>query len=323
MFTKIFKSDYIFQLIFILIVSIVLLVYKLSIETPATEYLQSPLSYFLNSVISSGSVFIIILNYTLLVLQALIFKRVLSSNDLTAKTNLLSSFLYIIFVPCFVNFHIIQPILICNLILIVVLQIIIPIYSKAESYENVFNTGALLAIASLTYIPSTLFLIFIFLAFLVYSLFKWREWLICIIGFITPYILYFGLVFLTDDLQSEINKYSAFFNSIHLKVIIFDTKQLVFIIAIGLLFIISLFYTFNKLSEKSIYYRKKTNVIFMFFLCSLSTFIFPSDIIISHIAIVLIPVIFFLNTYISQIKNLYISESLYLIIISVVIYNLL
>ncbi len=323
MFTKIFKSDYIFQLIFILIVSIVLFIYKLNIETTISDFNQSPISHYFNTLVSSGSLFIVILNFSLLVFQSLLFKRVLSSNDLTAKGSLLSSFLYIITIPCFVNFHIVQPILFTNLLLIIVLNIILPIYSKPESYENVFNSGALISLASLIYIPSAIFIIFIFFAFLVYSLFKWREWIISIIGFITPYIIYFGLVFLTDNLKSELNKYQVFFKTVHIQSIAFNNHQLIFIISIGILFIISTFYTLNKLSERSIYFRKKTNVFLMFFMCSLTTFIFPSDLINNHVAFILIPAIYFLSTYISQIKNIYISESLYLIIISAVIYNLL
>lgn len=323
MFTKIFKSDYIFQLIFILIVSLVLFFLKLNTESTISTFLQSPVSFYLNTFINSGSIFVVILNFILLVFQALLFKRVLALNDLAVKSSLLSSFLYIIFVSCFVNFHIIQPILITNFLLIIVLHIILPIYSKPESYENIFNSGALISIASLTYIPSTIFLIFIFFAFIVYSLFKWREWLISIIGFITPYILYFGFTFLTDNLTSEINKYQIFFNSIHLQLIKFNNQQMVFILSASILFIISSLYTYNKLSERSIYFRKKTNVLFMFFLCGMATFIFPSELISNHIAFIIIPFIYFFNTYISHIKNIYISESFYLIIISVVIYNLL
>lgn len=323
MFTRIFKSDYIFQFIFILIVSVSLFANALLTESPINTYNNSPLMYLLNQILGNNSFFIITINFFLLIFEALLLKRVLSSNELIPKKSLLPSFIYIITLSSFLNFHILQPILFVNLFLILVLQFILTIYNKPESYISIFNIGALISVSSLFYFASVIFFAFILISFLVFSILKWREWVISILGFITTYILYFSFAFLFDNFEIEILKYKDFFQSIQLQPIKIDIQLTVFIIILGLLFIISAFSSLNKLFEKSIYYRKKVIVLLMFFLCSLFTFIFPSELITFHLGFTLIPVVFFISTYILNLKNKYISEVIFLLFIGVSIYNLI
>ncbi len=323
MFTKIFKSDYIFQFIFILLIGIVLFITTLFSKSEINTYNSSPMLFFINSIIGNNSFLIVSINYILLFVEAILLKRALSSNELIPKNSLLPAFIYIITISSILNFQIVHPILFSNFFLILVLQIVLQIYNKPESYINVFNLGALISIGSLFYFPSVIFFTIILLSFLVYSLLKWREWIISIIGFSTTYIIFFSIAFLTDNLNNEILKLKVFFQSINIQPIKLEFKLSLFYMIIGLLFLVTAFITISKLQERSIYYRKKIIVLFIFFILGIFTFLFPSDLITNHIAFILIPFCFFVSAYILQIKNKYISEIFYLLLIGITIYNII
>jgi hypothetical protein len=323
MFTKIFKSDYIFQFIFILLIGIVLFIATLLSKSTINTYNSSPMLFLLNNIIGNNTFLIVTINYILLFVEAILLKRALSSNELIPKNSLLPAFIYIITINSILDFHIVHPILFANLFLILVLQIVLQIYNKPESYIDVFNLGVLISIGSLFYFPSVIFFTIILSSFLVYSLLKWREWIISIIGFSTTYIIFFSIAFLTDNLNNEIQKLKIFFQSINIQPIKLEFKLSLFFIIIGILFIITAFIIIGKLQERSIYFRKKIVVLLIFFILGIITFLFPSDLIINHIAFTLIPFCFFVSAYILQLKNKYISEIFYLIIIGISIYAII
>lgn len=321
MFTRIFKSDYIIQFIFILIVSLILFGNSLLNSNNTTNYNDTPIMYFLNYITGNHKYIIITFNFILLVFEALLFKRVLSSNDLFPKNNLSVSFIYIITIASLLNFSTLQPILFVNFFLIIILQIILSLYNKTEDYVNIFNLGALVSLSSLFYFPSVIFFIFLILSFFIYNLFKWREWIIISLGFLTTYIIYFGISFLLDIFNNELLRYKYYFHSIQFHPINFEKNTIFFIGVFAIFFTYTMFSSLNKLTEKSIFYRKKIIVILMLFICSMASFLFNTTLINYHLCLVFLSAVFFITAYISQIKKAYISEIIYIILIGVSIYH--
>lgn len=310
-------------MIFIFILSIALYINSLISEFTVTVNNNSSLMNFLNYIVGENAFLIVSINYLLLIIEALYFKKILSDNDLINKKSLLPSFFYIISLSGFVNFHVLQAVLICNLLLLMAVKNILTIYNKPDSYLPIFNLSAFISIASLVYFPSVMYFLFICLSFIIYSLFKWREWLISFLGFLTIYFLFFGISFLLDNFNTEIILFKSYFHAIKFQKINFDIKNIISLSIFALIFLFTFFHTLNKLSEKSIYYRKKIFVLVMLFLCSLSTFLFPSKEISSNLVFVALIAVYFISLYISQIKKAYISEILYLIIIGISVYKLL
>ena len=166
MFTKIFKSDIIFQLIFLIIASILIWIKPFI----STDIIYSPSNAPLYDIIKwffDDNPFIkILLSFTLLLVQSSILKSTLSSNDLTPKDSLLPAFIYILLMSSFTNFQSIQPLLFVNFFLIIALQIILTTYSKPECYEQIFNAILLISLASMFYFPIVFFILFIWFVFI-------------------------------------------------------------------------------------------------------------------------------------------------------------
>jgi hypothetical protein len=240
----------------------------------------------------------------------------LLSNDLIPKNSLLPAFLYILLMSSFVNFQNIHPLLFANLFLITALQIILKTYSKPECYEQIFIATLLISLGSMFYFPVIFFILFVWLVFLIFSLIKWREWVISIFGFSTPYLFLFSFYFITDTFGNKIDTYILFFKKIAFKIPHFTTTTIVFLSITGLLFIFSIFTILPRLNEKSIFYRKKIIVFITFVLISILSLFFSKDFFVFHLCLFFIPFSYFFSNYMLQIKKLIISEVLYLILFS-------
>ncbi|MEI6696108.1 MAG: DUF6427 family protein [Bacteroidota bacterium] len=314
MFTRIFKSDYIFQFIFFIVTALIIWIKAFISADISYAPLNAPLYDIIKWMLGNHLYLKISLSFALLILQALIFKRILSSNDLSPKNTLLPAFLYVVLMSSFGNFQNIQPLLFANLFIILGLQTIFNAYSKAESYEQIFNAALMISIASQFYFPVFIFMFFIWLVLLIFSILKWREWLISLLGFITPYLFLGCFYFLTDRLQNKLLDYRLFFKNINLQHPHLQVSHIIFLCILALFFIIALIVTSSRLSERSIFYRKKIIVLITFSILSILSFIFAKDFFIFQLGLLFIPFSFFFANFIVQIKKIILSEIIYLIV---------
>ena len=152
---------------------------------------------------------------------------------------------------------------------------------------------------------------------------KWRELIISILGFVTPYIFLFSYYFLTDTIEKKILPYILFFKDINFYIPHFPISNYIFLSVIGLFFIITLFSISLHLSEKPIFYRKKVIALIMFLITTILSLFFAKDDFIFHLSLLFIPFSFFFASYMIKIKKLFISEIMYIILFGVWLYNYL
>src|SRR5688500_2550220 len=93
----------------------------------------------------------------------------------------------------------ISAFLIVIYILFFLLSSLYKIYGQPNVKGAIFNIGLALGIASFLFFPAITFLIWILLALAVMRPFRLNEWVICIVGVITPYYFYGVYLFLTDN----------------------------------------------------------------------------------------------------------------------------
>ncbi|MCX6230050.1 MAG: hypothetical protein NTZ33_00775 [Bacteroidetes bacterium] len=323
MFTRIFKSDYLFQLIFFLIISVLIWIRAFNAVEVNYSPVNAPLFDIFQYMLKGMPYVKILISFILLIFQALILKNLLSSHDLMPKNSLLPSLVYVLLMSSFSSYQNFHPLLIGNLFIIIVLHILLSLYNNVENYEKVFNATFLAAIASLFYFPFILFILFIWFSFLVLSLLKWREWLISMIGFMTPYILVFSYYFMTDVLKTKLLQYQLYF--IHLKIHFphFALNTSIILGVLGILLLISIFKILSTISEKQIYYRKYIIVLLLFLLLTFISFFFVQDFFIFHICLFFIPFSFFFSNYVLQINRLIIAEIIYFLFFGCCLYNFL
>ena len=116
-------------------------------------------------------------------LQALIFNRIINNHGLLSKPGYLPALLYITGTSLFLPFLVLSPVLMCNFLLILVMDKLLKIGKAPHAIMLMFDIGMIIAIGTLIYFPFVVMMLLIWLCLLLYRSFNWREWLSGLVGF--------------------------------------------------------------------------------------------------------------------------------------------
>lgn len=273
MLINIFKKNYPLQLVLLVIVPLVLWipafvnppqVFQSKFDLPLYEVIFDATKQFQRM----ATVFAFLLVY----LQALLFNHLLTRNHLCQKTTFIPAFFYILLMSCNVQTMTLSSILFSNLFLIIALHFFFKCHDKKEGIDEIFQSSFFLALASLFFAPSILFIFWMWGGLVVYKLYKWRSWGMSILGLITPYLLLSVYYYLMDiSITTEL-----FGNAQEWLKINFDFLntpiQVVYMSLLALYLIPALAHTLSSRSNRIIEYRKKSGVLVTMFIVSLLPF---------------------------------------------------
>lgn len=253
--------------------------------------------------------------------QALIINNIFISNRLSKEITLFAGLLYIIFISLIVENTILSPVLIANTFIILAVLNVFKTYKLPVATAFIFNTGLLLALASLFYSPYFTFIVFGIIALLILRSFKLLEKTQFFIGFVIPYFLLFtyrywnGIPFVDLNFIKDIFFHWPDFNT--------DLKFLFYFsvfVLIAAVFISLLNYR-NLTGKKSIQAQKKIDVVyFLMLFCLISFLIFISEGVFQLMTLAF-PLSLLVGALISDSKNKLFNEILHIIVISLIFIN--
>lgn len=270
MFVKTFKKNYHLQLALLITVPLMLWT-PAFINSPALvkTNLDMPIYEVIYNIFFNYRFLSTILAFILVFIQGFILNSIFSSHQLSNKITFLPAFLYIILLSSDYNSMTISPFLILNTFTIGAIYFLFRCYDKKEGSDEVFNTTLFISLATLVYSPLALLMLWVWFTFFIYKTYKWRYWILSILGFITPFIFLGAYYYLTDQL---IPKFTFIIdNFIHLPDFFITLKpiQIVFFIGFALLSIISIFTVLIYQNDSNINFRKKTSVLILYFFIAL------------------------------------------------------
>jgi hypothetical protein len=174
-------------------------------------------------------------------------------------------------------------------------------------------------VASIIYLPSILFLIFIWVAFFIYRVSTTREWVIIWIGILAPYLYIAVYYFVFDKLNLFYDKYISFFihpEPIHLKSNGFDYA---FGAVMSILTLVSVFRMLSDSGGKVINIRKRILVIIYMLVVSLLTVFYAGDTIILHICMAFIALSAIVTYYFTALKKTLWAELFFTSVVLIII----
>lgn len=142
-----------------------------------------------------------LITFLLLFSQAITFNRLVNDLRLMQKPNYLTAMAYLLITSLFAEWNILSAPLIINSLLIWVWSRMSRLHNDQNPKTSLFNIGIAIGLASFLYFPSLAFSAMIILGLLLTRAFKPSEWLIALVGIITPYYFLMAYVFLTDKWQ--------------------------------------------------------------------------------------------------------------------------
>ena len=273
MLVRIFKKKYTLQL---LILSIVPIIFWSQAFIAPPELISNKFDMPIYKVIyefaKDYKLFSSITAFILVILQGLLLNQLFTNNHLSQKNTFLPAFIYILLMSCSYQCMTLNSMLFSNFLIIFALYFFLNCHDKKEGIDEVYNSCALLSLASLFYAPAILFIIWIWIGLIIYKIYKWRSWAMSLLGIVTPYILLFIFYYLNQmDIQSNILHNSQSWLHFDFQ-FLNQPMQVVYIASLLLFSIPAIFTTLSSRSNRVIEYRKKSAVMFSLLIISLIPF---------------------------------------------------
>lgn len=139
-----------------------------------------------------------IVSLLVILIGALFLNFLTIGQEITAKTNYLPSFFYILFAFSSSSGNSIEPILVANLFVLPSLYFLMNSYREEQALSEFFKAGLFMGLSSFFYIHYLYIFPICMVALIILRPFNWREWVVLIIGLLIPLYLYLSICYLTN-----------------------------------------------------------------------------------------------------------------------------
>ncbi len=225
-------------------------------------------SLLLNRYIAPLNAAIVLLIYhTIIIVQALRLNYLFSENKMYSKPNYLAAMVYVLLTGIFKEWSALTPALLDNLLVIWLYAKTVRLYNAPEPKTLLFNIGIIIGVSILFYHPSALLILVALFALMVVRPFVITEWLVLLMGVLSPFYFLASWLYLSDSLHT-INQYIPAWQ-LNLP----DTKITTwFFVTVGLILVIlfiGLFYYQSESRRLLIHIRKNWGVLIVMLLVML------------------------------------------------------
>jgi hypothetical protein len=268
---------------------------------------------------SFASLFITLL---LLLIQAFLLVQFNRKYILINYRTFLPAFFYILIAGSFVPLQRINPVLPGTLFMFIATHFIYDIYRRDYALNRLYMAGFFISVASMFWPPFAVFFIGIWIALTILRPFVGREWVVSLLGFLTPYFFVFTYYYVFLDVVKLEALAESFFN--HLNILrTFESMHYAYYIFYALLFVCMVFASIMVIAnfhKKKIRDRKYFEINWWLFLIGVLLFIFFENISYEIIYFIGIPVSFLLTEYFYSVRKNWVLNLLLLFMVSSIVY---
>ena len=261
----------------------------------------------------------IAISILILFFQALMLNAIAENHRLVERNQLVTAAIYILVMSS--QPQMVQPnlMLAINLLLILLLYKVLNLYGKTEPLSSLFDAGLLAGLAALLFLPAWTFIGFLLFGLLTFQLFRWREWLVPLIGLITPWIFVAGYYFWHNQLQIKFWETVERFTFRIPEINQVSTEVLVVWILFLIIIVLGLGKIFRYAGESTVDIRRKSRVVFWMLLFGMGSTFFSDHNLITQAYLEFIPMVLFVSMYVSRKKKLFLTELLFFAIFVAVV----
>lgn len=269
MFLKLFRANYSFQMILLLILGILLwlpaFIHPLPIPPPLSPV---PIYDWLIGPLRAHLLLATILGFSMLLGEAVILSYILTAHDLAPRNTAIASLIFFLLFSWQPETLTLHPVLFSNIFFFVFLSYFLKVYEQPDPFKEVFSAAFSLGLACVFTLPAYPLFLMIWFGFFVYRVLSWREWFISILGFTLPLLFALTYYFWNDGLPVFITDFKSYFSfpSIQARL---STPVIIIWSGIAFLCLGALIRTLSIIQEKVISIRKNFILITWFFILSL------------------------------------------------------
>jgi len=285
------------------------------LEPYAKLFIQIPLA---NTFSPAANVFIAAL---LTLLQALLFNRIVNNHGLLAKPSYLPGLLYITGSSLFLQFLILSPPLICNFLLIWIMDKFLKISKDPNAMMIMFDAGMIIAFGTLIYFPFIVLLVMLWLSLLLYRSFNWREWLAGFIGFLTIFFFVAVFYYWNDNITQFYKIWKPLVNKFP-SVLQINYNDYLVLLPVSIIIVLATLQLRENFFRSFISTRKAFQMLFFMFIIAIISFYTKPDFRVYHFLLSVPPGAVLLAYYFSNAKKRWFYESLFAILVLCIQYFL-
>lgn len=169
------------------------------VAEPSDGLLFAVLIEFLNKAATVFPVIYPLLAFLLLFTQSLTLNRLMNEQKLMYTSHYLVAMAYLLITSLIPEWNYLSSALIINTVMVWSWPRMVSLYNNPNAKTLLFNIGVGFGICSFFYLPSLFLLFLLIAAILVFRPFSLAEWVVALLGIITPYYFLFAYLFFTDQ----------------------------------------------------------------------------------------------------------------------------
>ncbi|MGE0090325.1 MAG: DUF6427 family protein [Bacteroidales bacterium] len=303
----IFKSNHSFVIIFILIIGTALWGFSL-LEPPMLSLgaiTEMPLYTYIFELLSNNRILFVIISFAIVLTQGFLLIGFNKKHILISNRTFLPAFFYIFITGSIVLTQTFSPVLLGGFFIFYSIDFMFRTYRIDYALNEIYMSGFFIAIASLFWAPFIYFIILLFISLIIMRTFILREWIIALLGFLTPLFFMFVIyyVFIPEQNSLEllyfiISELTVPENIIHLNI-----SYYVFFSFLILLIIVASIKVIGNYQSKKIKTRKYFEINWWYFFVAILLFAFLKRSSLEMVYLVALPVSFLLTEFFYSVRS--------------------
>jgi hypothetical protein len=255
----------------------------------------------------------------LVFIQALWLNQLINKYNLLGKPTFLPALMFITASSMFVPFLILSPPLICNFLVILMIDKLFNFYKNEGAKTTAYDLGMIVGVGTLIYFPVIYMFLAVWIALIIFRPFNWREWTSVLMGFITIFFFLAVYYYLTDRIKLFYTIWLPLGRSFPSKIQI-DYYNYVVLIPVIIILALAFLSIREKYFKSFIQTRKSFQLLFIIFIIALLSFYIKANFRLSHFILCAVPASVFFAYYFLYATKRWFYETLYILLVISIIY---
>lgn len=252
--------------------------------------------------------------------QALWLNHIINHYNLLGKPTFLPALMYITASSLFIPFLVLSPALICNFLIIWMIDKLFQLYSEGNTYATAYDMGIIVAIGTLIYFPFIYMVLAVWAGLVIFRPFNWREWISVLMGFITIFFFLAVFYFWNDKIDQFYKIWLPLGSTFPNRIQIVNYYNYLVIIPVLVILVLAFLRLRQNFFKSYVLMRKAFQLLACIFVIAALSFYVKADFNLSHFILCAAPVAVIFAYYFLYAHTRWFYESLYWLLFISIIY---
>jgi hypothetical protein len=247
--------------------------------------------------------------------EAFLLNYIIYQHHILTKKSWLPALLFVALSACTPGLLWLNPQLISGVFVLGALHLLLATYRTDKAFGSVFNSGILIGIAALFYLPSIVFLLFALVTIILLRPFIWREWVILILGS-TVAPIYTGVYYFWHDKLHEMTQKIIIDPIVHRDFFLKLPVEYYFLTAMTVLMLfVSAGRFLSGAGTSTLKTKKGISVMVWFLVFSLLAVLPAQNNSVAGITFAIYPISLFASNYFLTARRIWLAETIFLLFV--------